>query len=198
MIGQCAFCDCNRICAKKGVSCVPVDKDEILAEYTEEEKKIMKAAAYVEATYYMKYTRIQETAAFAHEMGYKKLGLAFCNGLREELALIARYFVQEGFEVESICCKNCAIPKRELGLTQNNPDNPKESMCNPKNQALYLNSKGCEMFVSAGLCVGHDTIFNKNCNGPVTTLVVKDRVLAHNPLGAIYSGYWKTVLGIRD
>jgi uncharacterized metal-binding protein len=25
----------------------------------------------------------------------------------------------------------------------------------------------------------------------VTTFVVKDRVLAHNPVGALYSGYWR-------
>ena len=37
-----------------------------------------------------------------------------------------------------------------------------------------------------------------NCSGPVTTLVVKDRLLAHNPLGAIYSRYWKKKLGIMD
>ena len=37
-----------------------------------------------------------------------------------------------------------------------------------------------------------------NCPGPVTTLVAKDRLLAHNPLGAIYSRYWKRKLGIMD
>ena len=46
--------------------------------------------------------------------------------------------------------------------------------------------------------MGHDAIFAANCDGPVTTLVVKDRLLAHNPLGAIYSRYWKRKLGIMD
>lgn len=40
--------------------------------------------------------------------------------------------------------------------------------------------------------------FNKACPGPVTTLVVKDRLLAHNPLGAVYSRYWRRKLGIMD
>lgn len=31
--------------------------------------------------------------------------------------------------------------------------------------------------------------FSAYSEAPVTTLAVKDRVLAHNPLGAIYSGY---------
>ncbi|MDK2827094.1 MAG: hypothetical protein PWQ44_2274, partial [Methanolobus sp.] len=34
---------------------------------------------------------------------------------------------------------------------------------------------------------------------PVTTFIVKDRVLAHNPAGAIYSGYYLIkVFGITD
>ena len=38
-----------------------------------------------------------------------------------------------------------------------------------------------------GLCVGHDTLFIKNCKAPVTVLAAKDRVLGHNPLAAIYN-----------
>ena len=34
-------------------------------------------------------------------------------------------------------------------------------------------------------------IFTKYSEAPVTTLAVKDRVLAHNPLGALYSGYYR-------
>jgi uncharacterized metal-binding protein len=38
-----------------------------------------------------------------------------------------------------------------------------------------------------GLCVGDDTLFIKHSKAPVTVLAVKDRVLAHNPLGALYT-----------
>ena len=69
-------------------------------------------------------------------------------------------------------------------------------MCNPKAQAKYLNEHGVELFVSAGLCVGHDALFSKACDGPVTTLVVKDRVLGNNPMAVVYSGYWKKKLGL--
>jgi uncharacterized metal-binding protein len=47
-----------------------------------------------------------------------------------------------------------------------------------------------------GLCVGHDSLFIRHAQGLVTTLVVKDRVLAHNPVGALqladtyYSRVW--------
>jgi uncharacterized metal-binding protein len=131
-------------------------------------------------------------------MGYKRLGMAFCIGLNDEAHYIERYFKKQGFEFYSVCCKNCSVAKKELGLKQVKPELEHEAMCNPKFQAKFLNDKKVELFISCGLCVGHDAIFNANCKGPVTTLVVKDRLLAHNPLGAIYSRYWRKKLGIMD
>ena len=87
---------------------------------------------------------------------------------------------------------------KEFGLKQVKPELDHEAMCNPKFQARFLKEKGVELFIICGLCVGHDAIFTANCDGPVTSLVVKDRLLAHNPLGAIYSRYWKRKLGIMD
>lgn len=195
-------CDCancpTHVCYTKGVNCTGADKDTVLAEYTEEERRIMKAAAYVEGTFYSNITRLQETAEFAKAMGYKKLGMAFCIGLNEEARYIARFYEKQGFTFYSVCCKNCSVAKKELGLKQVKPELPHEAMCNPKMQAKFLAEKGTELYISCGLCVGHDTIFNKSCEGPVTTLVVKDRLLAHNPLGAIYSRYWKRKLGIME
>lgn len=75
-------------------------------------------------------------------------------------------------------------------------DTIKDPMCNPKAQAQYLNEHGVELFISAGLCVGHDALFSKAANGPVTTLVVKDRVLGNNPMSVVYSGYWLKKLGL--
>lgn len=195
-------CDCanctTHACYTKGVNCTGVDPLEVLDAYTDQEKEIMQAAAYVEGTFYSNITRLQETAEFARAMGYKKLGMAFCIGLNAEARYIARFYKQEGFEFYSVCCKNCSIAKKELGLRQVKPELDHEAMCNPKMQARFLAEQGTELYISCGLCVGHDAIFNKNCPGPVTTLVVKDRLLAHNPLGAIYSRYWKRKLRIID
>ena len=197
MLGDCANCNCNHMCYAKGKSCVEIDQDKALAIYDKEERRIMKAAAYVEATFYMKYTRLQETAEFAKRMGYKTIGLGFCMGIQDEAKLLARYFTQQGFEVKSVCCKNCGINKDVLKLKKVSKDNPVEPMCNPKGQAQYLNENGAELFVSAGLCVGHDALFAKACNGPVTTLVVKDRVLGNNPMSVVYSSYWKGKLNLK-
>ena len=193
-------CDCancpTHACYTKGVNCTGADLEDVKARYTEEERKIMEAAAYVEGTFYSNITRLEETAEFAKAMGYKTLGMAFCIGLNSEAKTIARYYTKQGFTFYSVCCKNCSVAKKNLGLKQVKPELDHEAMCNPKMQAEFLAEKGVELYISCGLCVGHDTIFNKNCPGPVTTLVAKDRVLAHNPLGAVYSRYWKRKLGI--
>ena len=197
MKADCANCP-THACYTKGVNCTGVSEEEVKQTYTEDELKIMQAAAYVEGTFYSNITRLQEIAEFAKSMGYKKLGMAFCIGLNAEARYIARYYTKQGFEFYSVCCKNCSFAKKEYGLKQVKPELDHEAMCNPKFQARFLTEKGVELFIICGLCVGHDAIFTANCDGPVTSLVVKDRLLAHNPLGAIYSRYWKRKLGILD
>lgn len=77
MKADCANCR-THACYTKGVNCTGVDEADILAAYSEEERQIMKAAAYVESTFYSNITRLEETAEFAKAMGYQRLGLAFC------------------------------------------------------------------------------------------------------------------------
>ena len=107
MLGDCANCNCNHMCAKLGKSCTGVQPEEVLALYNEDERRIMDAAAYVEATYYMKYTRLQETAAFARKMGYTKIGIGFCIGIAEEARLFAAYLSKELWNA-------CVIQKARL------------------------------------------------------------------------------------
>jgi len=133
--------------------------------------------------------RIQEVWEFAKKMGYRRLGLPFCVGLRKEAKVVERLFKNKGFEVASVACKAGCIPKEELGLKDDQKIAPGsfESVCNPAFQALILNEAKTELNVLLGLCVGHDTIFLKFSEAPCTVLAVKDRVLAHNPLAAIYN-----------
>ncbi len=69
-------------------------------------------------------------------------------------------------------------------------------MCNPILQAKLLNKAGTDLNVVIGLCVGHDSLFYKYSEALSTTLVTKDRVLAHNPVGALYQvkAYYKRLL----
>ena len=66
-------------------------------------------------------------------------------------------------------------------------------MCTPVGQARALARAGTELNLLLGLCVGHDSLFMKHSVAPVTVLAVKDRVLGHNPLAAVYpaDGYYQ-------
>ena len=71
-----------------------------------------------------------------------------------------------------------------------------ESNCNPIGQALFLNNAGTDFNIILGLCVGHDSLFIKYSDAPITVLSAKDRVLGHNPLAALYlsEGYYNKKL----
>ena len=149
--------------------------------------KLHKAASTIEGHYYGRETRLGEIVLFAKELGYKTIGLAFCIGLSEEAKVIEE-ILSERFEVVSVCCKVCGINKKDFDLPQISPES-QEVMCNPAGQAQLLNDAQTQLNVLCGLCVGHDAIFSKASDAPVTTLIAKDRVLAHNPAGAIYCQY---------
>jgi uncharacterized metal-binding protein len=184
--GLCASCR-TREC-RGGLDCLG-EAERCLALYQVPlVARLHKAATAIEGRHYCKEPRIREVMLFARELGYRKLGLAFCIGLAEEAEIIAKILGQE-FDVFSVCCKSCGIAKKTMGLEQIDPDNEQESMCNPAGQATMLNEANTELNIAVGLCVGHDAIFNMTSRAPVTTLITKDRVLAHNPIGAIYSQY---------
>ena len=138
---------------------------------------------------YGKLTRVEETVLYAKLRGYKKLGLAFCVGLSQEAELFTNLLFNEGFEVVSVCCMCGGLSSEDVVLPEEEKILPgqRQPMCNPIGQAAVLDAEGCGFNILLGLCVGDDTLFVKHSNAPVTVLAVKDRVLAHNPLGALYT-----------
>jgi uncharacterized metal-binding protein len=143
--------------------------------------------------------RVLETVQFARKMGYKKIGLAFCSGLRDEARIINQIMENHGFEVISVCCKVGGIPKEEIGITDSQKiagPGSYEVMCNPMTQAEVLNKEKTEFNVMVGLCVGHDALFLKNVKALTTVLIVKDRVMGHNPAAALYvsNTYYRKLL----
>ena len=157
--------------------------------YTGDDLKSMKVSTNIEAKHYMKKTRLEELILYADEMKYTKLGMAFCIGLENEAGII-HGILERHFEMHSVCCKVCGIDKKKLGLERLHDLVGVEAMCNPIGQAMVLNNEGTQLNIILGLCIGHDALFTKHSEAPVTTLAVKDRVLTHNPLGAIYSNYY--------
>lgn len=142
-------------------------------------------------------TRIVAIIEFANKMNYKRLGLAFCAGLMREARVVEKIFSSYGFEIVSAICKVGRVPKEKIGIN----DHEKiaigkfEPMCNPILQALIFNEEKTEFNIMLGLCVGHDSLFFKYAEAPCTVLAVKDRVLGHNPLAAIYTidSYYRSI-----
>ncbi len=82
---KCALCD-NKECTS-GKDCSKIKEDAIRA-YHGAALTMARTAAYVEATFYMQKTRIEETIEFAKSMGYERIGIAFCIGLSKEAEII--------------------------------------------------------------------------------------------------------------
>jgi uncharacterized metal-binding protein len=138
---------------------------------------------------YGKLTRVEETILYAKLRGYHRLGLAFCVGLSQEAELFTNLLLNEGFEVFSVSCMCGALNADDVELPDTDKIMPgvRQPMCNPIGQASLLDANSCDLNILLGLCVGDDTLFIKHSKAPVTVLAVKDRVLAHNPLGALYT-----------
>jgi uncharacterized metal-binding protein len=185
MSPQCARCESKE--CRDGKDCFSKDSNHKQLYQDSDIAELHRAASAIEARYYKKETRLGEVILLGKELGYRKIGLAFCIGLSEEAAIINE-ILSKYFEVVSVCCKVCGIDKKDFDLPQISSKS-REVMCNPAGQAQLLNEERTQLNVLCGLCVGHDAIFAKVSDAPVTTLIAKDRVLAHNPAGAIYSRY---------
>jgi uncharacterized metal-binding protein len=171
-----------------------------LEEYAgdSEDARIAFVAARVEGLCYQpvpgsdavnaRWTRVEDTIAFAKLMGYKKIGIATCIGLLDESERLSLILKAQGLEPMSVCCKAGSIDKLQLGLAESDKVRPGtfEPACNPIAQAEICNRLETDMNIIVGLCVGHDMLFNKHSKAPVTTLVVKDRVTGHNPVAVLY------------
>lgn len=187
---QCATCE--RPVCRSGEDCYGA-ADLVRQRYAEADAasaQLTRVAAAVESEGYSRWPRAQEIIEFARRAGFGHLGVAFCIGLHEEARRYVGILAEE-FRVSSVCCKVCGISKKELELPQLRPAASHETMCAPVGQAELLNAAGVELNILMGLCVGHDALFCQHAKAPVTTLITKDRVLAHNPAGALYSGYWR-------
>ncbi len=137
-----------------------------------EVQKIASVAKSVETDGYRKWPRVQELVEFSKRLGIEKIGIAFCVGLKEETTQLVKILESHEFDISSVAC------------TVNGG-------CNPVGQALTLNQQGTELNVIMGLCMGHDVLFTKFSEAPVTTLVVKDRAMCHNPVAPLVNRYWR-------
>jgi uncharacterized metal-binding protein len=185
---NCADCE-TKDCYREGKDCAGI-QDEIAGRL--QGNRMIQVATGVEAEFYMKKTRLEELMIFAERMGYKHLGIAFCIGFSEEAKILSE-ILRRKFKVSSVCCKVTGLDKKTYGGAYIR-ESEFEASCNPIAQAEVLNREETDLNIILGLCIGHDILFTETSNAPVTTLVVKDRVLGHNPAAALYSRYYRNRL----
>lgn len=166
--------------------------NEVLQIYhnDEEQGESARVSAGIEGEFYGKLTRVEETIAFIKRMGYKKIGIASCVGLMNETRIFAKILKANKIEYYTVGCKIGAVDKTEIGVPNEKKLNRgcgHESMCNPIMQAKALAAQGTDFNIVIGLCVGHDTLFLRHSEAPTTVMIVKDRVLGHNPVAALYT-----------
>jgi len=202
---DCGFLNCYRqekrfpdFCPGESIGTEEIERLTAIYCDDKDDSRIAKAAAEVEGLYYGKLTRVEEVLAFAKRIGAHKIGLATCVGLIEETRVFSRILKKNGFEPYSALCKIGSVDKCEIGIDEELKIRPEsfEGMCNPLLQARTLDEWGSDLNVVIGLCVGHDALFSKHSKALVTTLIVKDRVLAHNPAAALYTttSYYKRLM----
>ncbi|WP_022847140.1 DUF1847 domain-containing protein [Desulfurobacterium sp. TC5-1] len=180
---KCHLCN-DKGCYREGKVC---QKSPELHTLPKEDLKMLKTASEIEKEFYCKMTRIEEIVEFSKRMGYRRIGIAFCIGLFNEAKTVAEILTKKGFEVFSAICKIGSVDKETLNIPKLKEG--KEAVCNPIGQAKALNEKGTDLNIVIGLCVGHDILFQKYSDAPSTVFIVKDRVLSHNPAGALYTPY---------
>lgn len=208
--GRCALCKVtNRVCrvpdGNKPLFCstvlYPAALDKAAKEYQKPEIKefarqasIQEGEGYIDRKCSEHYRfpikpRVQEIIEFARKMGYRRLGVAFCTGLHQEADVFCKILEDHGFEVVSVVCKVGGVDKAAIGIEecQKVRVGEHETMCNPIAQAEVLNEAKTDFNILVGLCVGHDSMFIKYSHAMVTVFAVKDRLLGHNPLAAIYT-----------
>jgi len=141
--------------------------------------------------------RIKELIEFGKLVNARTIGVAFCAGMRDETSRIVKVLERAGFAVASVMCKCGGIDKTKLGVAREykiGDSSEFEAGCNPVLQSQLLNDARTDINVIVGLCLGHDMLFTMNSKAPVTTLIVKDRLLGHNHVIALYSDYHKEIV----
>lgn len=145
------------------------DYSEVVSLYDKNDTDMMKI---IFENYQSKISRIHEIINFSKAANYKIIGIAYCNSVKK-YAFKLKEILENHFEVLEVSCKVGKLPLSEL------IENGRGIACNPVLQAKALNEEQTDLNITMGLCVGHDIIFAKYSNAPITTLIVKDQKHRH-------------------
>lgn len=158
-----------------------------------EVERILEAGLDIACEEERKLCRLSEVIYFCLEMKYRRIGIAYCSDLQEPAEILTQV-MRRFFDVFPVCCKIGGLsvddPFSLKNADSDRGERKKYIACNPRGQAEVLNRLGTDFNIIVGLCVGSDSIFTDASDAPVTTLFVKDKSLANNPIGALYSDYY--------
>lgn len=129
-------------------------------------RRLAQGSAAVEGLGYGRWTRLREVAELAQRMGYGRIGVGYCPDMVREAVLTALFL-------------------RDYQLSVQLPPEPLD--CEPFGQAALFAQQGTQLNVVAGMCVGHEAVFIRASQAPVTVLVARDDRLRHNPAAALYT-----------
>jgi uncharacterized metal-binding protein/predicted Fe-Mo cluster-binding NifX family protein len=185
---DCLACP-DRVCLR-GEVCRPYLTREAV-DQPADARLMLEAARDISTEKERTLCRLSELIYFCLDMKYEKIGVAFCVDLLEATDILVRV-LRRFFDVHPICCKVGGKTVSDPWSTSTPGGNTdySEISCNPQGQAEALNRIGTDLNVLVGLCMGADCIFSKASDAPVSTLFVKDKSLANNPIGALYSDYY--------
>lgn len=140
--------------------------------YDEEEINVMKKT--FKAIISSKKSRIKEFIELCNELDFKKVGIAHCKSMEKYAEKLESILLIAGFDVSRVDCKIGKLGNQEF------VEDAKGLSCNPAYQAKFLREAKTDINVNVGLCLGHELMFMKKSDVPVTTLVVKDFSTNHN------------------
>jgi uncharacterized metal-binding protein len=186
---NCLKCN-NRVCLR-GAPCYP-GAAESYRETVEHYQATLETARDISCEVDRNLCRVAELVYFCLGMKYQRVGVAFCIDLIEPAGILTG-LLERYFKVFPVCCKVGGIPIADPLLRADKHRQemtPSSIACNPIGQADILNRLNTDINIIAGLCMGTDCLFTQASQAPVTTLFVKDKSLANNPIGAVYSDYY--------
>ncbi len=176
---------CTSKSCRKTVSCgaESFGLAESLENYhrPENQQVIRAAARLVDGGRAGTLSRIQEIVEFARDMEYRNIGIAYCYGMEDTALAVREIFTSQGLKATGVSCTVGGLRQDQVNTDSSLPG----VSCSPLNQAAQLNAQKAELAVVIGLCMGHDILFNREFDGDITTLVVKDRTNEHNPMQGI-------------
>ncbi len=181
MSAECATCE-SYMCRTGSVDAAPDECpmhgvfpsfDELYS--TNEQRRLAHQSALVEAEGYCRWTRLEEIVQLSSRMGFARVGIGHCPSTAREAQQVAKLLRDRRIDT--------ALP-------------PRADTCDPVSQAAFFAESDTQFNVIAGMCVGHDALFIRHSQVPVTSLIVADRRFRHNPVAALYTArsYSQSVL----